>query len=77
MVNIKKTEERFPIAVIFLIIPTVMLIVGYFIYPYPPSEIASNLIQIPILIAIIFLGIGYFYSDNINSKFLKIMIKFD
>jgi archaeosortase A (PGF-CTERM-specific) len=64
--------EKNIFAVFFLIIPTLMLIVGFFIYPYPPSEIASNLIQIPILIALIFLGIGYIYKDDIKSKFLKI-----
>jgi archaeosortase A (PGF-CTERM-specific) len=49
-----------------------MLIVGYFIYPYPPSELAISLIQIPIFLGIILLGIGFFNKHKELSKKIKI-----
>ncbi len=57
----KKIEnEPINIALLFIIVPTIMLIVGYFIYPYPASTIESTLIQIPMFLGLILLGIGFF-----------------
>lgn len=69
--NNKVTEENIT-AFLFIIIPTIMLIVGYFIYPYPPSDIALNLIKIPLFLGLIFLGVGFvLQKEDIGGK-LKI-----
>lgn len=70
--NINQKESDKKIVFCYLFIPTLMLIVGYFIYPYPPSELATSLIQIPIFLGLILLGIGFFIKDKINSKKIKI-----
>jgi archaeosortase A (PGF-CTERM-specific) len=56
----------------FFSIPTVMLIVGYFIYPYPPSDLAKMLIQIPIFLGLILLGTGFFCTDKKKGRWIKI-----
>ena len=57
----KKASESLGIAFLFLLIPTIMLIIGYFIYPYDPDpdRFASKLLQIPIFLSLILLGIGF------------------
>ncbi len=57
----------------FLLIPTIMLIIGYFIYPYPPTEMAVNLIQIPIFLGLILLGIGFFWREKTTGSKIKII----
>ena len=57
----------------FLAIPTIMLIIGYFIYPYPPNEMAINLIQIPIFLGLILLGIGFFWREKTTGSKIKII----
>lgn len=69
----ENTSEDNKTAFLFLIIPTIMLIIGYFIYPYPPEDTAVTLIQIPMSIGIILLGIGFFIKkEGIGNK-LKIL----
>jgi archaeosortase A (PGF-CTERM-specific) len=58
---------------LFLAIPTIFLIIGYFIYPYPPNEMAINLIQIPIFLGLIILGIGFFWREKTTSSKIKII----
>lgn len=59
-------------AFLFLIIPIIFLIVGYFLNPYPPNEIAIALIKIPMFLGLILLGIGFFLKDLRKSSLLKI-----
>jgi len=68
----KKNEEN-NIAFLFLIIPTLFLIVGYFIYPYMSTDIALKLIQIPIFLGLILLGIGFLTKKEGVSNKIKIM----
>lgn len=58
---------------LFMVIPVIMLIIGYFFYPYPPSEIALKLIQIPIFLGLIILGIGFLTKKDSLSGKLKII----
>ena len=58
---------------LFLVIPTLMLIIGYFINPYPPSEIALKLTQIPIFLGLIALGIGFLIKKGSVASELKII----
>jgi archaeosortase A (PGF-CTERM-specific) len=68
--NQRITENR--IFIFFLLIPTFMLIIGYFIYPYPPTELANTLIQIPIFVGLILLGTGFFW--RVKKTAIKIKI---
>jgi archaeosortase A len=57
----------------FFLIPTVMLIFGYFLFPYPPSSLARQLSFIPLFLGLILLGAGFFLKrKNIASR-LKIV----
>jgi len=72
---VDKSESK-GIAFLFLLIPTIMLIVGYFIYPYELGHeegIASTLIQIPIFLGLILLGIGFLAKKEGVSNKIKIM----
>ena len=71
----KNASESKGIAFLFLLIPTIMLIIGYFIYPYDPNteSFALKLLQIPIFLSLILLGIGFLIKkEGIGNK-IKIM----
>jgi archaeosortase A (PGF-CTERM-specific) len=57
----------------FFLIPTVMLIVGYILFPYPPSSYARQLSFIPLFLGMIFLGIGFFYPKKHIAGWWKIL----
>jgi archaeosortase A (PGF-CTERM-specific) len=57
----------------FFLIPTVMLIVGYVLFPYPPSEFAKQLSFIPLFLGLILLGIGFFYPRKNTASAVKIV----
>jgi archaeosortase A (PGF-CTERM-specific) len=57
----------------FFLIPTVMLIVGYILFPYPPSSLARQLSFLPLFLGLIFLGIGFFYKRKNTASVLKII----
>jgi archaeosortase A (PGF-CTERM-specific) len=56
----------------FFLIPTLMLIIGYLAYPYPPSEFARMVIQIPIFLGLILLGTGFFWKEKNTGRKIKI-----
>jgi archaeosortase A (PGF-CTERM-specific) len=57
----------------FFLIPTAMLIVGYILFPYPPSSLARQLSFIPLFLGLIFLGIGFFYPRKNTASVVKIV----
>lgn len=57
----------------FFLIPTVMLIVGFILFPYPPSSLARQLSFLPLFLGLIFLGIGFFYRRKNTASVLKII----
>lgn len=67
------TSESKGIAFLFLLIPTLMLIIGYFIYPYPAPKIATTFITIPMFLAPILLGIGFLIRKEEVANKIKIL----
>lgn len=57
----------------YFLIPTVMLMVGYLLFPYPPSTFARQMSFIPLFLGLIFLGIGFFYKKKNTASWLKIL----
>jgi archaeosortase A (PGF-CTERM-specific) len=57
----------------FFLIHTMMLIVGYILFPYPPSSLAKQLSFLPLFLGLIFLGIGFFYKRKNTASILKIV----
>jgi archaeosortase A len=57
----------------FFLIPTVMLIAGYLLVPYPPSSLIQQASLIPLFIGLLFLGAGFFYSKKNTASWLKII----
>ncbi|HIH29481.1 MAG TPA: archaeosortase A [Thermoplasmata archaeon] len=57
----------------YFLIPTVMLIVGYILFPYPPSSFARQMSFIPLFLGLIFLGIGFFYPKKRIASWWKIL----
>jgi archaeosortase A (PGF-CTERM-specific) len=73
MGGIKNKSGGNKIAFLFILLPTIMLIVGYLLNPNPhPSEIVSYFIHILILVALILLGIGFFTNKKYFGKKIKI-----
>ncbi len=57
----------------YFLIPTVMLIVGYLLFPYPPSSFARQLSLIPLFLGLVFLGGGFLYWKKNTASWLKIL----
>jgi len=57
----------------FFLIPTAMLIVGYVLFPFPPSLLARQFSFLPLFLGLIFLGIGFFYRRKNTASVLKIV----
>ena len=66
-------QKNRQIALMVVLIPTIMLIVGVLIYPYPPSELAQRLILIPLFIGLILLGVGFFQRNKIRGAKWKLV----
>ena len=57
----------------FFLIPAMMLIFGYVLFPYPPSLLARQLSFIPLFLGLILLGIGFFFRGKNTAITLKIV----
>jgi archaeosortase A (PGF-CTERM-specific) len=57
----------------FFLIPAMMLIFGYVLFPYPPSLLARQLSFIPLFLGLILLGIGFFFKGKNTASTLKIV----
>jgi len=68
-----KNNEKIYFSILFLFTPVVMLLFGYFFYPYPPNETALKLILIPIFLGLIFLGTGFLIKKDVLAGKLKII----
>lgn len=61
------------VVLFFFLIPTVMLILGYLLFPYPPPLLAKQLSFIPLFLGLILLGIGFFYKEKSIASKIKIV----
>jgi archaeosortase A (PGF-CTERM-specific) len=57
----------------FFVIPAVMLIVGYVLFPYPPSSLARQISFVPLFLGLLFLGFGFFYRKKNTASILRII----
>jgi archaeosortase A (PGF-CTERM-specific) len=56
---------------IFLV-PTIMLIAGYYLFPYPPTSLTQNIGYLPLFLGLILLGVGFFWNTQRTGSILKI-----
>jgi archaeosortase A (PGF-CTERM-specific) len=56
----------------YFLVPTALLIIGYVLFPYPPSSIARQLSFLPLFFGLILLGIGFFVQKRNIAGWLKI-----
>lgn len=58
---------------LFFVIPTVMLLIGYVVYPYPSSGEIERLTFIPLFVGLVVLGIGFIWNhgEQVISRKLK------
>lgn len=61
------------VVVSFFLIPTVMLIAGFFLFPYPVSSVARQISFIPLFLGLLFLGFGFFYRGKNSASWCKII----
>ena len=72
MSNGKNYRENEGGASLFMIIPTIMLIIGYFIFPYEQYSNPPSWLQIPMFLGLFLLGIGFFLKKYDLGNFFKI-----
>lgn len=58
---------------LFFLLPAFMLVIGYFLVPYPPSLIEKQLMFIPLFLGLILLGIGFLTKEKQQGSKLKIL----
>ncbi len=61
------------VVLLFFLIPTVMLITGYLLFPYPASPLARQLSFIPLFLGLLFLGFGFLYRKKSTASAIKIV----
>jgi archaeosortase A (PGF-CTERM-specific) len=61
------------VVVSFFLIPTMMLIGGFFLFPYPVSSVARQISFVPLFLGLLFLGIGFFYRRKNTASWVKII----
>jgi archaeosortase A (PGF-CTERM-specific) len=60
--------------ILFLfLIPTLMLIVGYLLFPYPPTPLTKQLGYVPLFLGLFLLGGGFFWKKQKTASLLKIL----
>ena len=73
---VEQSQKENQVAVLgFFLIPTAMLIIGFFLNPYPASVEMERLLWVPLFLGLILLGLGFFskkYDGVISSK-LRLM----
>jgi len=69
--SLSKNDKK--IIAIYFLLPTIMLIIGYYIFPYPPSELAEDLIYIPLFLGLILLGVGFLWKEKRFGSYIKII----
>jgi archaeosortase A (PGF-CTERM-specific) len=57
----------------FFLVPTIMLLAGYILFPYPTPEFEKQLSLIPLFLGLIFLGVGFFYREKNTASKIKIL----
>ena len=55
-----------------VLVPTIMLIIGVFLFPYPPSELAQQLVLIPLFLGLILLGVGFVDQKKVRGAMVKV-----
>jgi archaeosortase A (PGF-CTERM-specific) len=67
--NVHKSLQM---TMLVVLIPTIMLIIGVFLYPYPPSELAQQLVLIPLFLGLILLGVGFVDHKKVRGAMVKV-----
>jgi len=65
-------NDTLMILFVFLV-PTVMLITGYFLFPYPPTSFTQKLGYIPLFLGLFLLGVGFFWKQQKMGSLIKII----
>ena len=73
MIEKNESNNNLIVILLFFLIPTIMLIIGYFIFPYPPSDLAQKLVNIPLFLGLFLLGIGFFQKNKKLGAKIKII----
>lgn len=71
MVSTSDKSDR-SVVFFFFLIPTIMLIVGYFTAPYPQTEFVKQLLTIPLFLGLFLLGTGYLLRNREQASRVKI-----
>jgi archaeosortase A (PGF-CTERM-specific) len=68
----QQSSHDAPLLLFFFLVPTIMLIAGYFFVPYPQPTAIKQLLVIPLFLGLIFLGIGFFWRRQKTAGIFKI-----
>jgi len=70
--NEAETTNNIVPVLAFFLLPTVMLFVGFFLFPFPPPLLATQLSYLPLFLGLILLGAGYLWKKTNTGSLLKI-----
>ncbi len=69
----KFEKNDLAISSVFFIFPTIALLIGFFLYPYPPTETSIQIVSIFLFAGLIFLGIGFLLKEKNKGGIIKII----
>lgn len=61
------------VVILYLLIPTVLILLGLFLFPYPPSDIERQLVNIPLFGGLFLLTIGYILRKKVIAHKIKMI----
>jgi archaeosortase A (PGF-CTERM-specific) len=73
METISSEKIDIRVVLVFFLLPTVMLLLGYLLFPYPPPSWETRLALIPLFLGLILLGIGFFSKKKNTASTIKMI----
>ncbi len=67
-----RMNDTFMMLFVFLV-PTIMLIAGYVLFPYPPSTLTRQLGYVPLFLGLGLIGIGFLWQGKKIGSMIKII----
>jgi len=55
-----------------VLVPTVMLLAGFVLFPYPPPLLSTQLSYVPLFLGLILLGVGFLWRQKDTGSIVKI-----
>jgi len=71
--QISSSKQNTTVVFLVFFIPTILLLIGFFAFPYPGSRISQQSIFLPLFLGLILLGTGFLWKHKNQGSKIKIV----